>query len=137
MNIEGLTWYTLRDSEESAPAEYPPEQPEADQLEDDSGAYGAEEVELENALLKELEDAEHQGDGEDHEMEGAEPAAAVPDDDASDAGSEDLEAESSGSEEEDLDEEDAGEGDDDVEMADDTNAGAAQPPQAGAEVMVH
>ncbi|OKL60400.1 Histone chaperone asf1 [Talaromyces atroroseus] len=125
------------DSEESAPAEYPPEQPEADQLEDDGATYGAEEVELENALRKELEDAERQGDGEDHEMEGAEPTGAVPDDDASDAGSEDLEAESSGSEEEDLDEEEAGDGDDDVEMADDTNTGAARPPHRQPEVMVH
>ncbi|RAO64474.1 uncharacterized protein BHQ10_000486 [Talaromyces amestolkiae] len=126
------------DSEESAPAEYPPEQPEADQLDDDGAAYGAEEVELENALIKELEETEQQ-DGEDHEMEGAPVAAAATaeDDDASDAGSEDLEAESSESEEEDLEEEDAAEGDDDVEMADDANPGSAQAPQAQPEVMVH
>ncbi|EED19908.1 histone chaperone ASF1, putative [Talaromyces stipitatus ATCC 10500] len=124
------------DSEESAPAEYPPEQPEADQLDDDGAAYGAEEVELENALIKELEEVEHQ-DGEDHEMEGTSAAtAAAEDDDASDAASEDLEAESSESEEEDLDEEDAGDGDDDVEMADDANPGSARP-QSQPEVMVH
>lgn len=133
-----------RDSEESAPAEYPPEQPEADQLDDDGTAYGAEEVELENALLKELEEVDTQevegegeGEGEDHDMEGTATAAAGDIDDASDAGSEDLEAESSGSEEEDLEEEEAGDGDDDVEMADDTNSGAAQPPQRQSEVMVH
>jgi histone chaperone ASF1 len=126
------------DSEESAPAEYPPEQPEADQLDDDGAGYGAEEVELENALIKELEETEHQ-DGEDHEMEGtvtAAAAATAEDDDASDAGSEDLEAESSESEEEDLEEEDAGDGDDDVEMADDANP-SAHAPQAQPEVMVH
>lgn len=129
---------TFRDSEESAPAEYPPEQPEADQLEDDGSGYGAEEVELENALIKELEETERQeGDGEDHEMEGTGNAAAADDDDASDAGSEDLEAESSESEEEDLDEEEAGDGDEDVEMGDDTNNGTAHPPQHQAEVMVH
>ena len=133
-----LTEYDHRDSEESAPAEYPPEQPEADQLDDDGAAYGAEEVELENALIKELEETEQQ-DGEDQEMEGTATAAAATaeDDDASDAGSEDLEAESSESEEEDLEEEDAGEGDDDVEMADDANPGSAQAPQAQPEVMVH
>ena len=83
-------------------------------MDDDGAAYGAEEVELENALIKELEETEQQ-DGEDHEMEG----------------------ESSESEEEDLEEEDAAEGDDDVEMADDANPGSAQAPQAQPEVMVH
>ncbi|KAH8692687.1 histone chaperone asf1 [Talaromyces proteolyticus] len=124
------------DSEESAPAEYPPEQPEADGLEDDSAAYGAEEVELENALIKELEEAETTGqgvpEGEDHEMEGAEPTAGAGDDDASDAGSEDLEAESSDEEEEDLEEEEGGE--EDVEMGDD--AASHQHPHQP-EVMVH
>ncbi|QKX56745.1 uncharacterized protein TRUGW13939_03851 [Talaromyces rugulosus] len=126
------------DSEESAPAEYPPDQPEADVLDDGDG-YGAEEVELENALIKELEDAEGQNGeaevGEDHEMDGAENTTGVADDDASDAGSEDLEAESSDDDEEDLDEEEAGE--DDVEMGDDANAAAAQQPPHQPEVMVH
>jgi histone chaperone ASF1 len=106
---------------------------------DDGDGYGAEEVELENALIKELEDAEGQNGeaevGEDHEMDGAENTAGVADDDASDVGSEDLEAESSDDDEEDLDEEEAGE--DDVEMGDDANAAAAQQPPHQPEVMVH
>ncbi|GAD99095.1 histone chaperone asf1 [Paecilomyces variotii No. 5] len=131
------------DSEESAPAEYPPEQPEADNLEDDGVNYGAEEAELEAALVKELEEAE-QGEGEgeageDQEMEGAEETAGPSKEEASDAESEDLEAESSGSDEEDLDEDEGGDGDDDVEMGDDKDEApkpdAAQHSQP--EVMVH
>ncbi|OJJ51614.1 hypothetical protein ASPZODRAFT_108447 [Penicilliopsis zonata CBS 506.65] len=108
------------DSEESAPAEYPPEQPEADNLEDDSNAYGAEERELEAALIKELQESEKDAGG-DHEMEGAEETAGKDDEeeDISDAESEDLEAESD-DDEEDLDEDEAGDGDDDVEMGDDS-----------------
>ncbi|KAE8353573.1 histone chaperone asf1 [Aspergillus coremiiformis] len=108
------------DSEESAPAEYPPEQPEADILEDDSAAYGAEETELEAALVRELADAERNDKGEDHEMEGAEPTAGKDDEeeDISDAESEDIEDESD-DDDEDLDEEEAGDGDEDIEMGDD------------------
>ncbi|KAL2428964.1 Histone chaperone asf1 [Exophiala dermatitidis] len=125
------------DSEESAPAEYPPEQPEADTLDDDGTAYGAEEAEMQAALEKELEEVEKAAatkktgpnDG-DHEM--TEDTAAdktpvnlddvkeedVDEDDASEAGSEDLEEESSESEDEDDDEEVAeGEGED-ADMAD-------------------
>ncbi|KAE8161109.1 histone chaperone asf1 [Aspergillus tamarii] len=132
------------DSEESAPAEYPPDQPEADILEDDSAAYGAEEAELEAALVRELADAERDVKGEDHEMEGAEPAIKEEEEeDISDAESEDIEDESD-DDEEDLDEEEAGDGDEDVEMGDDseqkddgpkadsTNQHSHQP-----EVMVH
>ncbi|KAE8361396.1 histone chaperone asf1 [Aspergillus caelatus] len=132
------------DSEESAPAEYPPDQPEADILEDDSAAYGAEEAELEAALVRELADAESDVKGEDHEMEGAEPAIKEEEEeDISDAESEDIEDESD-DDEEDLDEEEAGDGDEDVEMGDDseqkddgpkadsTNQHSHQP-----EVMVH
>ncbi|KAE8382594.1 histone chaperone asf1 [Aspergillus bertholletiae] len=108
------------DSEESAPAEYPPDQPEADILEDDSGAYGAEEVELEAALVRELADAERDVKSEDHEMEGAEPTIKEEEEeDISDAESEDIEDESD-DEEEDLDEDEAGDGDEDVEMGDDS-----------------
>ncbi|KAL1953138.1 hypothetical protein VTO42DRAFT_3552 [Malbranchea cinnamomea] len=96
------------DSEESAPAEYPPEQPDVDNLDDDGTAYGAEEAELQAALEKELEELERQ-QGEDQEMEGM---------DDSDVGSEDLEAESSGSED-DLEEEEAADEDEDIEMEDD------------------
>lgn len=108
------------DSEESAPAEYPPDQPEADVLEDDSAAYGAEEAELEAALIKELEEAEKEtGKGADQEMEGTEGTAGKEDEEeeVSDAESEDIEAESD-EEDEDLDEDDAADGDEDVEMGD-------------------
>jgi histone chaperone ASF1 len=137
-----LTLSLTRDSDDSAPAEYPPDQPEADGLEDDSGAYGAEERELEAALLKELEESNKPADGEDHEMEGAEAPAGKEDEDedeVSDAESEDLEAESD-DDEEDLDEEEGGDGDEDVEMGDDaekdeSSAKPAHPAQP--EVMVH
>ncbi|KAJ6105831.1 Histone chaperone asf1 [Penicillium capsulatum] len=133
------------DSEESAPAEYPPDQPEADGLDDDSNAYGQEEAELEAALVKELEESNKQGEGEpepegeDQEMAGGEETAGKDDDEDSDAGSEDLEEESDDDDDE-LDEEEAGGGDDDVEMGDDSEqkdeAGkAAHPPRQ--EVMVH
>ncbi|KAK2809874.1 Histone chaperone asf1 [Emmonsiellopsis sp. PD_5] len=141
------------DSEDSAPAEYPPDQPEADVLDDDGAAYGAEEVELEAALIKELEEAEQKGGepAEDQEMGGVEPALPVEssakedDDNASDAGSEDLEAESSGSDEDDDDDEGGeGDGDDDVEMGDDSEQkgdNPANPPaqhqQQQSELMVH
>ncbi|KAL3493806.1 histone chaperone [Aspergillus germanicus] len=126
------------DSEESAPAEYPPEQPEADVLEDDSNAYGAEEVELENALVRELEEAEKEepAKGEDHEMEGTDNH----EEEISDAESEDIEDESD-DDDDDIDEEDGGDADEDVEMGDDTepkddntNPAAHHPQQ---QVMVH
>jgi len=140
-----------RDSEDSAPAEYPPEQPEADTLEDDADAYGAEEAEMQAALERELAETEaaaaQAGDkGEDHDMEGTEEAAVkVRDDeeeDASDAGSEDLEAESSGSEDELEEEEDAAEGEDmnmgdAEEKAADAKTNGEQKPVQSAEVMVH
>jgi len=112
-----------RDSEESAPAEFPPDQPEADTIDNDGSTYGADEEDDELA-----EELEVEAEGEDAEMVGAEDTAGpsngvtaeVVDED--DAGSEDLEAESSGSEEEDIDaEEDEGEGevDEDIDMGDD------------------
>ncbi|KAF7596402.1 Histone chaperone asf1 [Aspergillus hancockii] len=109
------------DSEESAPAEYPPDQPEADILDDDSAAYGAEETELEAALVRELADAERDVKSDDHEMEGTEPTPGKEDEeeDISDAESEDIEDESD-DDEEDLDEEEGGDGDEDVEMGDDS-----------------
>lgn len=128
-----------RDSEESAPAEYPPDQPEADNLEDDSNAYGVEEAELEAALVKELNETEGseqqaQPKGEDHEMEGAEPAAGE-EEDISDGESEDIEDESD-DEEEELEEEEGGE--EDVEMGDDSEHKAAPGPQhQQADIMVH
>ncbi|MCJ1471700.1 Histone chaperone asf1, partial [Lambiella insularis] len=127
------------DSEDSAPAEFPPDQPEADIIEDDGTAYGAEEAELEAALIQE-EEALKAVDG-DEEMAGADDTtgsagadAKGEDDDESDAGSEDLEAESSGSEDEDIEDEEAeGEGDDDMEMGEDGEPKAATHPRAGNE----
>ncbi|KAI5855447.1 histone chaperone [Tricharina praecox] len=102
------------DSEDSAPAEFPPEQPEADEAPDDADQYGADEAAYEEAI--------EQGDNvevevtEDVEMDvdmGGAPA--VPADKIDEgAESEDLEAESSGE----SDEEDEAEGDDDAEMGD-------------------
>lgn len=138
-----------RDSDESAPAEFPPEQPEADIVEDDGTNYGAEEVELEEGLKAELaaEEAKAKAEGEDEEMAGVdEPVEAngKADDEDSDAGSEDLEAESSGSDDEDgEDEEGEGEAEDDMEMGEGEHAGPSAEKQpamgheAHAEVMVH
>ncbi|PLB36111.1 nucleosome assembly factor ASF1 [Aspergillus candidus] len=132
------------DTEESAPAEYPPDQPEADNLEDDSGAYGVEETELEAALVKELADHGKEPKAEDHEMEGAEPTPVKEEDEEeiSDGNeSEDIEDESD-DDDDDLDEEDGADGDEDVEMGDDSEQKddsksnhPVQPPHP--EVMVH
>ncbi|KAI9845057.1 MAG: Histone chaperone asf1 [Thelocarpon superellum] len=129
------------DSEESAPAEFPPEQPEADLVEDDGTAYGAEEEDEEEEVLEEVEAEAAEGDkavGEDAVMAGADdtagPSSAAPakaDDENSEAGSEDLEAESSGSEEEEIEEEEEeGDGDEDMEMGDD---GADRPANGATE----
>ena len=115
------------DSEESAPSEFPPEQPDVDAQDDDGTTYGAEELDEEEAeLVAEETDANATAkvEGEDADMEGVETNATKEEDEESDAGSEDLEAESDGDEEEDLDDEE-GEGDgdgeangDDMEMDD-------------------
>lgn len=140
-----------RDSEDSAPAEFPPEQPDVDQQDDDGAAYGAEEVELETALQRELEETEKElaeGDknGDDQEMEGAADtsgAKADEEEEASDAESEDLEAESSDDDDdEDLEEEGEGEGDGDEEMDMGEDGAAAsgasgEHAQQHPEVMVH
>ena len=113
------------DSDESAPAEFPPEQPDVDAAEDDGATYGAEEEELEG---EEDEGFPEGGEaaalgasvvapkvpGDDHDMEGAE-AGGKDDDEESNAGSEDLEAESEDDEEEDLEDE---EGEEEVEGED-------------------
>jgi histone chaperone ASF1 len=107
------------DSEESAPAEFPPEQPDVDAQEDDGANYGAEEDEEEEEVEVEGETAVKT---EDAEMDGVE-ANGKEEDEASDAGSEDIEDESDEDEEEDLeDEEGEGEanGDQDMEMDDGT-----------------
>ena len=120
----GLTLYH-RDSEESAPAEFPPEQPDVDNEADDAENYGAEEAEMQAALEQELEEtnAKARENGEDSEMGGTDEQAKVKEEDAeSEAGSEDLEAESSDEDdEEEDDEEGEGEGEEaeeDAEMAD-------------------
>lgn len=112
------------DSEESAPAEFPPDQPEADAAEDDETKYGAEELEgPEDELAEEGAAVNVPVEGEDVEMDGVEGEAGaaenVPADDdaASDAGSEDLEAESSGSEDEEEDDEEP-DVEEDAEMGD-------------------
>ncbi|KAL3426354.1 histone chaperone ASF1 [Phlyctema vagabunda] len=106
------------DSDASAPAEFPPEQPEAD-LVADGDQYGAEEAEdeEEEELAEGAEGAaaaDPDAMVDDSEMAGAEGVAA----EESDAGSEDLEAESSGSEDEVEEEDEEGEGaaDEDMEM---------------------
>lgn len=102
------------DSEDSAPAEFPPEQPDVDAAEDDGAAYGAEEEEDEEDGEEEAE-APAEGevaavakpevkDGE-VEMEGAE-ANGKEEDEESDVGSEDIGDESEDEEEEELEEED-------------------------------
>jgi len=112
-----VTRFSIKwDSDASAPAEYPPEQPDAD-LTADGEEYGAEEAE---------EDEEEEAEGgeastahpdamvEDSEMAGAE--VEHPAEEESDAESEDLEAESSGSEEEELQEEEDGDADEPMEL---------------------
>ncbi|KAF2219905.1 ASF1 like histone chaperone-domain-containing protein [Elsinoe ampelina] len=123
------------DSEESAPAEYPPDQPEADTVEDDAEQYGAEEEEDEAEEVVTEEAAKVQGeDTEMAEAEGTNGETKVEDDDAaSDAGSEDLEAESSGSEEEEEEEEEGEEGQEapaDAQMGNDQDASHATSNQA-------
>jgi len=106
------------DSEESAPAEFPPEQPGVDLAEDDEGKYGAEEEEEEEVDEEAEEGAPELVEGgeeaaakakvdEDADMEGVE-TNGKEEDEESEAGSEDIENESEDSEEE-LEEED-GEG---------------------------
>ncbi|KAI9654712.1 MAG: Histone chaperone asf1 [Alyxoria varia] len=108
------------DSEESAPAEYPPDQPDVDAAEDDEAAYGAEEdVRDEAAAEAQAEASSKAEDEEDAPMGGVDDEekanAEVKDEgNESDAGSEDLEAESSGSDEEGDVEDDEGEGEEDA-----------------------
>ena len=132
------------DSEASAPAEFPPEQPDADNQEDDEAAYGAEELEEDEV---EAEGEPEVKEGEDAEMAEANPVEQPKEEDeVSDAGSEDIEAESSASEDEDEEEEEEGEGEAEGEAADemDTDNPAPanatekpQPAQQQGDVMVH
>lgn len=109
---------TPRDSDDSAPAEFPPDQPEAD-LTADGDQYGAEEAEEEEEEVAEGAEAAADPDAmvQDSEMAGAEVDPAAEDEEDEDAGSEDLEAESSGSEDELEEEEEVeGEANDDMDM---------------------
>ena len=136
-----------RDSEDTAPAEFPPDQPEVDDALDDGAAYGAEEVELEEALKADLQKTEAElaaapdadGDAAMGGVEGPDADGARDDEgEESDVGSEDLEAESSGSEDEDEAEgegEEGGDEDMDVEEGPTGKKNAVE--KAGQEVMVH
>ncbi|KAL2752146.1 hypothetical protein ACRALDRAFT_1045309 [Sodiomyces alcalophilus JCM 7366] len=103
------------DSEASAPAEFPPEQPEADLAPDDED-YGAEEREEEEAetAVAEKTDDKKKAPGDDADMSGVENGANLEngkaldaeEDEMSDDGSVDIEGES----EDELDEEELGEG---------------------------
>ncbi|KAF2667238.1 histone deposition protein Asf1 [Microthyrium microscopicum] len=118
------------DSEATAPAEFPPDQPEVDNAPDDEEAYAADEpevVEVEGAA------EEEEVEGEDEEMGGVEK-----EDNVSEAGSEDIEDDSSEDDEEDEEEE----GDEDMEMDEAGAADAAhkehiEPAGQPADVMVH
>jgi len=103
------------DSDASAPAEYPPDQPEAD-LTADGEEYGADEADEEEEETEGGEAAVADPDAmvEDSEMAGAE--VEHPAGEESDAGSEDLEAESSGSEDELEEEEEEGDADEPMEL---------------------
>lgn len=116
-----------RDSEATAPAEFPPDQPEAD-LNDDGVIYGAEESELEAALQRELKETESRSggnEGEDHDMDGDNLGDDEDDEDEKEedeAGSVDLEQSSEDEDEDDEEGEGEGEGeaaDGDIEMGDD------------------
>ncbi|TGO51195.1 hypothetical protein BOTNAR_0365g00120 [Botryotinia narcissicola] len=103
------------DSDASAPAEFPPEQPEAD-LVADGEEYGAEEAGEDDDEEVEGEEggaADPDAMEQDSEMAGAEAEGAAAEETGDE--SEDLEAESSGESDEEVEEEE-GAGDDDMEM---------------------
>ncbi|EFX00796.1 histone chaperone [Grosmannia clavigera kw1407] len=115
----GIKW----DSDASAPAEFPPEQPEADLVADEE-EYGADEAEEE-----EEEEVPTAGEatkvGEDAAMAGTEEAAENgEEDDISEDGSVDIEGES----EDEIEEEEEGEGEggDEMDVDSDKPAGAAE-----------
>ncbi|KAI1136443.1 histone deposition protein Asf1 [Hypoxylon sp. FL0543] len=127
------------DSEASAPAEFPPDQPEAD-LQPDEEEYGADELEEEaeeEAVEGAAESADAAGaataaDG-DAEMAGVESGEPAEEDEVSDEGSVDLENESEDELEEEVEGE-AVEGGDDAMEVDEKPAGDSAQRQ---EVMAH
>ncbi|EAS32770.3 histone chaperone ASF1 [Coccidioides immitis RS] len=127
-----VTRFHIKWDTDSDPTEFPPVQPDADVLEDDGETYGAEELELEAALKRELEELDSQDADKMDVGEGRDDV----DDNESDAGSEDLEGETSGSDDEEEEEGFEGE-DEDVEMGDDSNPTPDQHQHPNPEVMVH
>lgn len=123
------------DSELSAPAEFPPEQPEADLAADDGAEYGADEADEEEEAEAEAANGEAAA-GEDSAMGGVEADQMQvengAEEEVSDDGSEDIEGESE--DEEDEEEEGEGEAAEGDEMEVDSDKPAA--PQK-AEVMAH
>lgn len=126
------------DSEESAPPEFPPDQPEAD-LTADGDQYGIEEEEEEEEEAEGVEGAP----AEDAEMAGGEDTAgpAADEDAVSEAGSEEIDIEESEGEDEEEEEGEEG-GDDDMEMDEPEATGGeqkkpGQPVPQGNDVMVH
>ncbi|KAM5355685.1 hypothetical protein ACJ41O_002331 [Fusarium nematophilum] len=128
-----VTRFAIKDSEASAPAEFPPEQPEAD-LVADGEEYGAEEAEEEAA-----EDAEVEADakaktenGEDLEMAGVENEQenenGQEEDEMSEDGSVDIEGES----EDELEEEEEGEGEGEAAADDAMEVDSSEKPSAPA-----
>lgn len=132
------------DSEASAPAEFPPEQPEADLVADEE-EYGAEELAEEEAELAEVEgvaNGEAAVVDKDAQMEGveAENGVVVDEDELSDEGSVDIEGESEDELEEEELEGETAEGDEmevDPAPAGGVAAAAAAGAPVPADAMVH
>ncbi|ORY15813.1 ASF1 like histone chaperone-domain-containing protein [Clohesyomyces aquaticus] len=124
------------DSEQDAPPEFPPDQPEADEGVADGDQYGIEEEEEEEV---EGEGEGAPAEGEDAEMAGAEETAgpAVEEEEADEA---EIDIEESSGEDDEEEEGEGEEGGDDMEMDDPEAPGEKRPEQAvahGADVMVH
>ncbi|KAF2481502.1 ASF1 like histone chaperone-domain-containing protein [Neohortaea acidophila] len=135
------------DSDESAPAEFPPEQPDVDAQDDDGATYGADEEEEEEEEA-EAEVVEGEGAAKAQvetavEVEG-EGVNGKEEDEESEAGSEDIEEESEDDEEEELEEEE-GEGEGEAEGDQEMEVDEAEPKENGTlkqqqhqpDVMVH
>ncbi|KAF2658128.1 histone deposition protein Asf1 [Lophiostoma macrostomum CBS 122681] len=125
------------DSEESAPPEFPPDQPEADTGAADGDQYGAEEEEEEE---EEVEAEAAPAEGADAAMDGAEDTAGPPAEEEEEAGSEEIDIEDSEDEDEEEEEGEEG-GDDDMEMDEAEPSGEQKHPEQpvahNADVMVH
>jgi histone chaperone ASF1 len=136
MQYNSLT-LTSRDSEASAPPDFPPEQPEADLAPGDEDEYGADELVEEEEELVETEAGPSEANGmnveKDAEMGGVETAEVengAEDEEVSDDGSVDIEGES----EDEIEEEEAAEGD---EMEVDTDKPEMATDSKPQEVLAH